>query len=197
MKTSQTIEDKVKVFGMTNQMITQSLTEIEKKFQVDLGHSQEVAAVDDYYSQFEQAVRSEASEMSRYYEMFYCLEKSIRKLIAENIEDVTKMADWWDSGKVPTKIHDDVRDRIQREVDSGVTRRSDDPLDYTTFGELSAIITYNWDVFGSTFSSQKAVERVISNLNTLRGPIAHCSKLAEDEIVRLKLSVRDWFRMME
>ena len=37
----------------------------------------------------------------------------------------------------------------------------------------------------------------MANLNTLRGPIAHCSMLAEDEIVRLRLSVRDWYRLME
>jgi len=37
----------------------------------------------------------------------------------------------------------------------------------------------------------------MANLNTLRGPIAHCTLLAEDEVVRLRLSVRDWFRQME
>lgn len=34
-------------------------------------------------------------------------------------------------------------------------------------------------------------------LNSLRGPIAHCSPLADDEVVRLRLAVRDWFRLME
>jgi hypothetical protein len=29
------------------------------------------------------------------------------------------------------------------------------------------------------------------------GPIAHCAPLAEDEVVRLRLSVRDWFRLMQ
>lgn len=43
----------------------------------------------------------------------------------------------------------------------------------------------------------KAVERVMGNLSVLRGPIAHCSPLADDEVVRLKLTVRDWFRLME
>jgi hypothetical protein len=33
-------------------------------------------------------------------------------------------------------------------------------------------------------------------LNTLRGPRAHCSPLAEDEVVRLLLEVREWFRLM-
>ena len=78
-----------------------------------------------------------------------------------------------------------------------MTPRSTDLIDYTTFGELGEIIKSNWDLFGSLFSSKKAVEKVMSSLNSLRGPIAHCSGLAEDEIVRLRLAVRDWFRLME
>jgi hypothetical protein len=37
----------------------------------------------------------------------------------------------------------------------------------------------------------------MANLNMLRGPIAHCSPLAEDEVLRLQLTVRDWFRLGE
>jgi hypothetical protein len=70
-------------------------------------------------------------------------------------------------------------------------------MDFTTFGELGEIIKANWDVFGGIFDSPKAVERVMANLNTLRAPIAHCSPLAPDEVLRLTLSVRDWFRLME
>jgi len=104
---------------------------------------------------------------------------------------------WWDSGKVNPTIISEISSRIQKELDSGVTRRSMDKLDYTTFGELSVIITANWDIFGSIFNSRKGVERVLANLNTLRGPIAHCSKLSEDEVIRLNLTVRDWFRTMQ
>lgn len=188
-------ENIVKVFAMSNQLIAQGLNEVETKYQIDLGHTQKKSPLDESYSLFEQEVRDEAALMGTYYEMFYCLEKSIRKLIEENMADTG--VDWWNSSKVPQKIQQDVKDRIQKEIDSGVTRRSDNYLDYTTFGELSQIITSNWDVFGQIFKSQKAVERVIGNLNTLRGPIAHCSRLAEDEVLRLKLSLRDWFRIMQ
>jgi hypothetical protein len=94
-------------------------------------------------------------------------------------------------------VHDEVAKRMQQEVDSAVTLRSNDPIDFTTFGELGEVIKQNWDLFGATFSSQRAVTRVMANLNTLRGPIAHCSLLAEDEVLRLQLSLRDWFRLME
>jgi hypothetical protein len=91
----------------------------------------------------------------------------------------------------------DAETRLQRDLDSGYTLRSDNPLDFTTFGELGEIIKTNWDLFGAIFSSPKAVEKVMASLNLLRGPVAHCSPLAEDEVLRLQLSVRDWFRLME
>jgi hypothetical protein len=47
------------------------------------------------------------------------------------------------------------------------------------------------------FSSQKAFTKIMTSLNMLRGPIAHCCPLAEDEVVRLQLTVKDWFRLME
>lgn len=73
-----------------------------------------------------------------------------------------------------------------------------DELDYTTFGELSDLIQANWDIFGGTlFTSKRAVQKVMAGLNALRNPIAHCCPLAEDEQLRLQLTVRDWFRLME
>jgi len=77
-----------------------------------------------------------------------------------------------------------------------MTRRSDDQIDYTTFGELSVIITSNWDLFGTIFTSRRAVEKVMSSLNLLRGPIAHCCPISEDEVLRLRLAVKDWFRII-
>ncbi len=41
-----------------------------------------------------------------------------------------------------------------------------------------------------------AFTRIMTSLNMLRGPIAHCCPLADDEVVRLQLTVKDWFRLM-
>jgi hypothetical protein len=185
-------------FGMANQLLEADLTAVEKRFDIDFSRfgRHEAVEEEEYFPQFDQQVRKEASQMSRYYEVFYCLEKTIRNLISETIQ-ASESANWWDSGRVPAQLHGDVMARIQRETDSAVTLRSDEPIDYTTFGELGILIKSNWDIFGGIFSSSRAVERVLANLNVLRGPIAHCSPLAEDEVVRLELSLRDWFRLME
>lgn len=191
--------NRIKAFGMTNHMILEDLAQIKSEYYISLGHILELRGEieDSYYPQFNASIRATATQMSRHYELFYCLEWSIRALVAQVLEDVENNADWWNTNRVPQQISQEVSTRIQREVDTGFSRRSDAELDYTTFGELSQIITLNWDVFGSMFSSKKAVERVMSSLNTLRNPIAHCSILAEDEILRLNLAVRDWFRLME
>jgi hypothetical protein len=191
-------DDFIRSFGMSGYLITDELKNVEERFDLELGHLARSIAQNpvDHYPQFEQAVRAEAAGMARHYELFYCLEQSIRKLISETIEDSGAGPTWWDSGRVPANIVQEVKDRTQREMDSGMTRRSEFPIDFTTFGELSVIITSNWDLFGTIFTSRRAVERVMSNLNVLRGPIAHCCPISEDEIVRLRLTVKDWFRII-
>lgn len=193
------ILNKIKAFGMTNGMMISDLTSIANEFSIDLGHKIETKEIvkENYYPQFNEAIRKEASLMSIHYELFYCLEKSIRELVSSTIESVENTPEWWVSTRIPQNIQQEVGTRIQKETDSGISLRSTNELDYTTFGELSQIITNNWDIFGSILRSKKAVEKVMSSLNTLRGPIAHCSMLAEDEILRLQLTIRDWFRLME
>ncbi|MBS1529399.1 MAG: hypothetical protein JSU01_03750, partial [Bacteroidetes bacterium] len=188
----------IKLFGITNQMLELELDRIEKKFEIDLGRKKpKIQKDNDYYPQFDLNVRNEAKRMSRNYEVFYCLEKSIRNLINTMMES-TKGEDWWNSEHaVPDAVKIEVKKRISNEIDSAVTLRSTDPIDFTTFGELAQIIQSNWAVFTSIFKSIKAVQGVMSKLNTLRAPIAHCTQLAEDEELRLQLSVRDWFRLME
>jgi hypothetical protein len=190
-------DDILRSFGMSGLLVTQDLTEIASRYNIELGHSDHSGLADstEYYPQFEQTVRAEAGTMARHYELFYCLEQSIRNLISETLSEAKGQA-WWDSGLIPANIVNDVKDRVQRELDSGVTRRSDSAIDYTTFGELSVIISSNWSLFELILKSRRAVERVLGNLNVLRGPIAHCCPISEDEVVRLRLTVRDWFRMI-
>jgi len=189
--------DYIRSFGMSGFLVTEELRTIEQKFGVELGHvaTPEAASAVAYYPQFEQSVRGEAAEMSEHYEVFYCLEKAIRRLIVETLEDAAG-AGWWTSGCIPPTIATAAAALVQKERDNGITPRSDNLLDYTTFSELSVIITSNWALFEPTLKSKRAVERVMSSLNLLRGPIAHCCPMQEDGVDRLRLAVKDWLRMI-
>ena len=198
MKHPSDPESLIKLFWMSNQLAENALERVEDEFQIDLGRRLQAAQDADavYYPQFDTAVRTEAARMAAHYEIFYCLERTIRTFLT-SLLTAAEGAAWWTSARVPPQVRDRVQERISRETDAGVTPRSSEQIDFTTFGELGEIIRANWDVFGGVFSSQAAVTKVMNTLNALRGPIAHCSPLADDEVIRLQLSVRDWFRLME
>lgn len=187
----------IKTFAMTNMLIEADLDKIEQKYQIDLGRgsSQPTKNEATYFSQFDTELKAEAKRMARHYEVFYCLEKSIRQLIIDVFES-NGDEEWWDN-LVPQVVKDNVKKSIKREKEAAVPPRSTDPIDYTTFGELGEIIKSNWSIFGGAiFNERKALEKVMSALNSLRNPIAHCSPLAEDEVLRLDLTLRDWFRLI-
>lgn len=152
-------------------------------------------AVRQSVSQFSHEVRENADRMSEYYKLFYMLENDIRRLIVDTMVE-SYGNDWW-SSKAPNSAKDECKYNQQREAEAGVTSRSDNEIDYVSFGQLGDIIRHNWALFGGILSNQKAMNRVMFSLNTLRGPIAHCGLLAEDEVDRLKLTVKDWFRLLE
>lgn len=188
----------IRAFGMTGLQIAVGMSEIERKFGIDLGFSSKPVGGRKAaeYKQFEATMRAEAARMSEFYEIFYCLENSIRNLVSDILLDANG-ADWWNSDRIDEKrIREPVASRHKKELDSGITSRSERPIDYTTFGELSQIITDNWDLFDPVFDSKTAVSNVSNQLNLLRGPIAHCNPTDGLEQDRLNLAVRSWFRLL-
>ena len=190
-------EEAIKLFGLNNLAIESDIRKIEREYGIRLGHRRdEEERIDQtYYPQFVQRLRNEAARMSTNYAIFYCLENSIREIIAQRLEE-QHGPNWWDNA-VPDAVRKNAVGNRKRELASGVTPRSTDLIDFTNFGELGEIIKSNWNIFGDMFRDVKAVEKVLATLNTLRAPIAHCNALAEDEEVRLHLGLRDWFRQME
>ncbi len=188
---------RIKLFALANSITEIELDKVETNFDIDLGRQEKIEVQKkEYYLQFDSVFRNEGKKMSEHYEVFYCLEKSIRRLVLELMKEMYS-ENWWDD-KVDEEIKKNVDRNIQKEEDSGFTVRSDEKIDYTTFGELSQIVVKNWPAFENIFKKgHKSFQRITNNLNQLRGPIAHCCPLADDEIVRLELTVKDWFRLME
>lgn len=188
--------DRVRLFALNNLAIEAAIQRVEREYDLDLGHAPQNEEIIDetYYPQFAEKIRREAAAMSAHYRVFYCLENSIRSLVIDVLFEKCG-EQWWDL-TVPENVKNHVNLTKKKEKEFGVSVRSQEAIDYTTFGELSEIIKANWTSFSDVFQDVKALERVTATLNLLRGPIAHCKPLAEDEVVRLHLSIRDWFRSM-
>lgn len=153
--------------------------------------------VSDYLRQVDFETLADAERMSEFYKLFYALENDIRDLIESTMVD-SKGGSWWNEA-VPQAVRDNAQKNFDREASEGLPPRSDRLIDYTTFGELGEVLKENWDIFSGMFSnaSRNRVLRVINRLNLVRGPIAHCNYLPEEEAIRLKLAIRDWYKLME
>lgn len=171
---SKESQDTIRNFGMANILAEVGLEKIEREYNIDLRKDDCRNERDEkYYPQFEAAIRNEASQMAQHYEIFYCLEKSIRGIIRDRLREFGD--DWWDK-KIPTQVKTEAKKRHEEELGRGVTPRSYDLLDYTNFGELNTIINKNWDEsFSDMFSNRDAVRNVMAMLKTSEDqlPIVH------------------------
>ena len=153
--------------------------------------------IDAHLKQVDFKIRSAAQRMAEFYLIFYMLENDIRAFVADILGESFGV-DWWDQA-VPDDVQKYAKSNKQKESREGLPPRSDRPIDYITFGHLGEIIKQNWDTFGGLFPNCEIdrLEKVIARLNLARGPIAHCGFLPEDEVVRLKLAIRDWYSLSE
>ena len=127
--------NRVRFFGLSTLSIEAAIKRVEKDAAVDFGHKGEtVAAIDEkYFPQFDLKVRAEAESMAAHYRVFYCLENTIRTLVIDVLSE-SHGEDWWEI-RVPEQVKSHVQVTRIKEAEAGVSQRSEEPTDYTTFGE--------------------------------------------------------------
>ncbi len=185
--------DRLKLFSMKNLMLESDLITLEKSG-VEIGHVQTLKrdeVVDIELFEFD--IRKQARKMADFYVIYYALENSIRRLISETLKEKYGH-NWWQE-KIPQDVQDEVRKKQDQEKDSVISLRSDDPLSYTSFGELIKIFEANWDDFSAMIRSKKAMKQILSQLNMMRNVVAHSCELNDDEIKRFELLIKDWMRL--
>lgn len=187
------IINKLQLFSMKNLIIEKELEKLEDSG-IDINHKKSIkteAVVDT--DLFEYDILQAGRKMADFYVLYYSLENSIRKLISGRLSEKYGI-NWWDT-KVPDGVKNNVKDKQEKEKDSIMSIRSDDPLSYTNFGELIDIFNKNWNDFSDTLRSQKSMQAVLGQFNQLRNVIAHSCELNDDEITRFKLLIKDWQRI--
>lgn len=191
----------VRLFLLQNAVITKGVrsTFVDQRLVSARGalEAQADSLVENYLRQVDLQTIADADRMSEFYKLFYALENDIRDLLEQTLAESIGL-DWWEKA-VPQVVRENAKKNADREASEGLPPRSDRLIDYTTFGELGEIIKDNWETFSGMFSnaSKNRVLRVLTRLNLARGPIAHCNFLPEEEAIRLKLAVRDWYKLME
>jgi hypothetical protein len=144
---------------------------------------------------FNQEILGKAQKMANFYVLYFSLENNVRKLITDVLTEKYG-TDWWEK-KVPVGIKENVRRLQKEERDTAMSIRSKDNLAYTNFGELIDIFCSNWNDFAKILRSQKSVRNTLSQFNKIRNVIAHSCELSDDDILRLQLLIKDWFRIQQ
>jgi hypothetical protein len=183
----------LQLFSMRNLMLESDLEKLEKSG-INIDHVKNIEKdelVD--IELFELELIQEAKKMADFYVLYYAFENSIRRLISGRLSEKYGL-NWWDTN-VPEGVKVNVKDKQNKERDTLMSIRSDEPLSYTNFGELIDILNKNWTDFSDLIRSQKAMQQVLGQFNLIRNIIAHSCELNEDEIIRLKLLVKDWLRI--
>lgn len=185
--------NKLKVFGMQNLMLEADLRNLERSG-IELGHSQTLKLTETIDPElFEADILKDAMKMANFYCIYYSFENTVRRLIGGRLEELHGPS-WWEE-KIPQAVREEVRKKQAQERDTAMTIRSESPLSYTSYGELITILENNWTDFADTLRSRKSAVNVLSQFGALRNVIAHSCVLADDEIERLQLLIKDWFRI--
>lgn len=147
-------------------------------------------------SPFDNNLDKEASRMSEHYKSFYLLERSIRSLIVEVMEEKYGKL-WWEQ-KVDYRVKENVKRNLEYELDTPHSKRSEHNIDYSTFGDLRKIINTSWNDFQPKFKRNlSSVNEILIDLNRIRVPIAHCTPLPKREVKRLEVRIEDWFDLLK
>jgi hypothetical protein len=190
---SKVPSEQLKIFGMQNLMLESDLAKLESSG-IDIGHvrtirKDELVDVD----LFDSDILKDARQMADFYVLYYALENSIRRVVRERLLE-NNGATWWENA-IPNGVKDAVKDKQEKEKDTVLASRTEDPLSFTSFGELITIIEANWDSFSDIIRSRKAMQQTLSQFNQIRNVIAHSCKLSDNDITRMKLLIQDWLNI--
>jgi hypothetical protein len=136
-----------------------------------------------------------ARRMAAVYVAIAAFENTVREFVSKRLLESIG-ANWW-----TTAVSDKIRNKAEtrREEETKVrwhSPRGDQPINYTEFGDLSSIVSQNWEYFEDYFQSQDWVRQIITTLERSRNVIMHSGELGAQDVERVGSSIRDWIRQV-
>ncbi len=134
-----------------------------------------------------------ARRMATAYTAMAAFENSVREFVAKRLLE-SDGEDWW-TLCVSEKIRKKAESRRDEEAKiRWHAPRGDRLLNYTEFGDLSSIISQNWDKFEVHLRDQDWVRQIIGTLERSRNVIMHSGELAGSDLERIGSVIRDWIK---
>lgn len=136
-----------------------------------------------------------AKSMSIVYTGIAAFENSVRALIKNVLLDEFA-EEWWKKG-VSEKIRKRAESLMEEEKKvKWHTQRGDEPLNYTTLGNLGNVINANWELFEPYIRSATWAANIFKVIERSRNVIMHSGTLGKEDIDRLGINIRDWIKQV-
>jgi hypothetical protein len=129
------------------------------------------------------------------YTAIAAFENSVRALVVKTLMEKFK-EEWWEKG-----ASNGIRERAQKRLEDEQlvrwhTQRGQDPINYTTFGDLKNVMQNNWDAFEDLIGSLPWASGIFDVVERSRNVIMHSGMLEREDIERLGVNIRDWVKQV-
>jgi hypothetical protein len=136
-----------------------------------------------------------AVNASEAYKLFFVFESYLRDVVVEVLSNEGQNQSWWD--KIPGDVQDEVAKlEAQEEIKSWMALGSRDKSALMTLPQLLKVIDSNWKSGFEELVRDKGLIQEARLLVHLRNTICHMSTISAEELERIKLTMRDWFRVV-
>ena len=136
-----------------------------------------------------------ARSMAVVYTAIAAFENSVRELVVRTLVDKFK-EEWWEKG-----FSNGIRERAEKRMKDEQsarwhTQRGDDPINYTSFGDLKNTMQNNWGQFEDLIGSLPWAAGIFDVVERSRNVIMHSGSLEREDIDRLGVNIRDWVKQV-
>ena len=147
----------------------------------------------DLSTSLPETVRS-ANQASEGYKLFFVFENYLRDFVVETLSKNSSET-WWD--KLPT----DVQQEIDKHEENEGTKvwmaiGSRDKSALMTYPQILRVIDFCWKDYFQELIRDKALVQEARMVSHLRNTICHMTPISMEEMDRVKLVIRDWFRVV-
>jgi hypothetical protein len=150
-----------------------------------------ISPTHDLSASMPDAVRS-AMDAAEAYKLFFVFERYLREFVIGVLSQDGK-ADWWP--KVPPDVQTEITKLEETEdAKSWMALSSRGKAALMTYPQLLRVIEHGWkDEFEDLIRDRTLVQQA-RLIGHLRNTICHMNTIPEEEVARVRQTMRDWFR---
>ena len=128
------------------------------------------------------------------YRLFFVFENFLRRFVFQSLSEA-EPEKWWN--KVPTDVQREVEELEKREDSKQwMSLEARDKISLTTFPQLLRIVEHRWKEEFEEIVLDKSLIQAGRHIGHLRNAICPMTDIPDEEIERVRQTMRDWFRVM-